>query len=221
VVDDRQCGDQFAQRHDQARDVVGQDFAGDDVGHQRRGFLVKAHHHRVFLRHVTHRQARAVAVIPGRAVHWPQDGVGLHLGDVLEVIFQHALLHRDLRARLQVLHRAAAAVTEVDALGLDPHRRRALQRDHAACFPVLLFLERLVADALARQRAFDEDHFTGRAVGVLEVANAAPVHVEGFDVDENVVHGRSERSERRGEDALAARPHRRAHDSKETDEALS
>ena len=51
---------------------------------------------------------------------WPFDGrkhlLGLHVADVFEVVFQHALLGGDLRADIQVLHAAAAADTEVRAI---------------------------------------------------------------------------------------------------------
>ena len=56
-------------------------------------------------------------------------------------------------------------------------------------FPILFLARRLEADAFARQRAFDEDHLAWRAVLVLEVAHAAAVHVEGFDVEEDFLHG--------------------------------
>ena len=173
----------------QARDVIRQDLAGGDVGHEGRAALVEADQDAALLRHVAHRQARAVAVVPGRAVHRAHDHLGLHLADVPQVVFQHAAFHRHLGARLQMLHRAAAAGTEMLAFRLDPHRRGALQGDHAARFPILFLARRLEADAFARQRAFDEDHLAWRAVLVLEVAHAAPVHVEGFDVDEDFLHG--------------------------------
>ena len=43
--------------------------------------------------------------------------LGLHVADVFEAVFQHALPGGDLRAGIQVLHAAAAADTEVRQSG--------------------------------------------------------------------------------------------------------
>ncbi len=96
--------DQRAQRQQHVRHVARQDLATVDVCHEGRFLFVEANQHGLLLDHVAHRQARAVAVAPGRAVHRPHDVFRTDLADVAQVIFQHALLDRDLRARLQVLH---------------------------------------------------------------------------------------------------------------------
>ena len=188
LVEDRQRADQRAQRQQHGGNVRRQDFAAIHVGNEGRFLFMEAHQHGIFLFHMAHGQARAVAVAPRRAIHGAHDALRTHLADVPQVIFQHALLDRHLRRRFQVLHGAAAAIVEMLALGRHAHRRFAVQRRHARHFPVLLFLVRHKADALARQCAFDKHDLARRAVFVLNMANATGVHVERFDFDDIFLH---------------------------------
>ena len=69
---------------------------------------------------IAHREPRAVAVAPFRAVGDRQHGFGLDLADALEAVLQPALLGRHLRALVGVLRGAAAADAEVRAERLAP-----------------------------------------------------------------------------------------------------
>ena len=87
--------------------------------------------------------------------------VGAHPADMPQAVLQHPLLDRDLRACVQMLHRAAAtgagAESEVRAAGYCAQHGRALDRDDASDFIAGLVAAALVEHRLARQRAFDED----------------------------------------------------------------
>ena len=105
-----------------------------------------------------------------------------HAADARQRVLERALLGRDLQRRMRVLQRAAAADAEVraarvDARGARPCAIRVGARDRrsSAC----RFSDGDV-DALAGQRAFDED---GLAV---DARDAAAFLVERFDVDDRV-----------------------------------
>ena len=57
----------------------------------------KADQHRALLDDVAHRQARALPVVPGRALDRPQHALGPHLAEMPERVLERALLGRDLR----------------------------------------------------------------------------------------------------------------------------
>ncbi len=128
-----------------------------------------------FLQHMPHRQARALAITPRRAVDRRQHGFGFDLADALQVIFQHALLDVDLRTRFQMLHRAAAAHAEMRALRLHAHERLFQDLADMRLLIAGLFTIRGIGHALARQRAFDEDYL---AVGMRDTPAFL---VEGFN----------------------------------------
>ena len=60
--------------------------------------------------------AGAPAVAPGGPLDRAQQALGPHLGQVPEVVLQHALLDRHLRRRIDVLHCATAANIEMRRL---------------------------------------------------------------------------------------------------------
>ena len=74
---------------------------------------METNQHRALLVHVPYRQPRAVAVAPGRPFDGAKQALGLHLGQVPQVVFEHTLLDGDLRSRVQMLHLAATASTGV------------------------------------------------------------------------------------------------------------
>ena len=111
----------------------------------------------------------------------PEHIARLDLADMLEIIFQHPLLHGDLCRRFQMLHGAAAADAEVGAFGRHALRRFAMQGGHVGCFPIGFLAKRDEAHRLARQGAFDKNDLAGRAVFVLQMADAARIHVQRFD----------------------------------------
>ncbi len=99
-----------------------------------------------------------------------------------QVVFERALLDRDLRSRVQVLHLAAAAGAGMQAemRTRRPHALRTLARRvrERALLPVVLAPVYLYLHPLGRQRAFDEDHL---ALGV--VRHALRFEVERFDLE--------------------------------------
>ena len=128
----------------------------------------------------------------------PQDHVRAQPADVLEIVFQYPLLGRHLRGRVDMLHRAAAAGAEVHAPGPHPQRAFAIHFKQVRRFPFGLAAEGLEAHQFTRQRAFDEDDLAGRAVVVLQMADAAGFHVEGFDFYACLGHVVAEVKARRG-----------------------
>ena len=109
------AGDQATQRHEQGINVRGQHFAGLHVGDVAAFSLVKADEHFALFDHMAHRQPGAVAVAPSGAFDGAQDGVGLDLAQVPQVVLQHTLFAGDLGTHIQVLHLAAAASAGVQA----------------------------------------------------------------------------------------------------------
>ncbi len=117
---------------------------------------------------------------------------------MLKVVLEHALLHRDLRANVEMLHRTAAANVEVRAFRLRAHHAFAEHLHHFGLFELRLAAMCRVAHALAGQRAFDENHLAGRAVFGLDAADAARFHIERNDFDDRLVAGNDGRRSRRG-----------------------
>ena len=144
----------------------GSDVAAPDVGDEARLALVEADQHRALLDDVAHREARALAVAPVGPAHRPQDALGADLAEMPQRILERALLGRDLRGDVEVLHLAAAADAEVRAARHDALRAaHGEARRSVACSQ--LFLRRLTCDAnlFARQRILDEDDLAFAVVG--------------------------------------------------------
>jgi len=114
-----------------------------------------------------HRQTRAAAVMPRRAVNRRQQAFRLHLANALQLLFKHALLHGNLRRKFNVLHRAAAAVAIMRASRRAPIGRW-LDNLLNLCFGKMGFILR---DAnlrnFLRQRVVYKDGFA------VELGNAA------------------------------------------------
>ncbi|MCY1534651.1 hypothetical protein D9M68_700310 [compost metagenome] len=158
--------DQRAQRHQHGADLLGQHGAHLHVGQVAALALVEADQHRALLDHVAHRQARPVAVVPGRAFERAQHVLGLDLAQVPEVVFQRTLLHCHLGGSVQVLHLAAAArarvQAEVRAAGAHALRGLAADLRDRALLPVVLAAVDVELHFLEGQCAFDEhDHAVG------------------------------------------------------------
>ena len=171
------AGDQCAQRQQQVAHMRRQDGAALHVGDVAALAFVKADQHLALLDHMAHRQARAPAVAPVRPMDGAQQMVGLALAQMPEVVFQHALLHRHLRGRVQVLHLAAATGAGMQAEmraawrhalgGLLVHRR------DRGRFPGILLAMAGGAHPLVRQGPVDEDHL---AVGTARHALGIQIH---------------------------------------------
>ena len=107
--------DQRAQRKQQGAHVRWQHGTFLHVSHVAALALVKADQHRALLVHVAHRQARAVAVTPGRTFDGAQDVIGTHFAQMPQIVFKHPLLHCHLCRHMQVLHFAATTGTGMQA----------------------------------------------------------------------------------------------------------
>ena len=96
-------------------------------------------------------------------------------------VFQDTLLHRDLRACVDVLHRTATTGADVQAGVRTPryHAQRGLvcNLDRAAGLVPRLLAQYFVNDGLARQRTFDEHRLA------LAMGDAASFLVEGLNHD--------------------------------------
>ena len=173
----------FSQRHQHGTDVWGQDLAGAHVGDVAALALVKSDQHHAFFDHITHRQTGAVAVAPGRAFDRAQQGLRFDLGQMPQVVFEHALLDGHLGAAVQVLHLAAAASTSMQAeiFATGPHtlRRFVVDRGDHAGFPVVFLAVHAGADHLERQSTFDEHHLAIGAVGNALRFDVQGLHAEG------------------------------------------
>jgi hypothetical protein len=107
---------------------------------------------------------------------------------VVQRIFQHTLLDRDLCRYVQVLHRATTADTKIQAPRLGAQWGFAQELRHISRFPLGLSAVGLEADSLTGKRAVDKNYFSGTAVLVGEMAHATRFHVKGLDVEQAVVH---------------------------------
>ena len=157
-----QAGNQRPQRQEQSADVRRQNGAAAHVGDVAAFALVKANQHLAFFHHMAHRQPRAPAVAPCRAVNGAQHGLRAAFAQMPEVVLQHALLDGDLGGRVQMLHLAAAASAcmqaKVRAARLHPLRRFAVDVRERGRFPVVFAAAALGADPFTGQRAFDKHH---------------------------------------------------------------
>ena len=163
-----QAGDERAQGQKQLADFGRQDGATAHIGDVAAFALVKTDEHFALFGHMAHRQARAPAVAPRRAMNGTQHGGGLAFAQVPEVVFQHALLDGDLRGRMQVLHFAAAASAgmqaEVGATRRHAQRRFLVHAGERGGLPIVFAAPFLNADPFARQCAINKHHF---AIGVV------------------------------------------------------
>ena len=156
--------DQRAQRQQQVADVARQHLAARDVGDEARLALVEAHQHRLLLHDVAHREPRALPVAPIGPLHRPQHPFRPHLAEMPQRVLERALLDRDLRGDVEVLHLAAAADAEVPATRDDALGALLAQLDERRPLPRVLAAPHRNADFLARQRVLDEDDLALRVV---------------------------------------------------------
>ncbi len=174
-IPNRQAADQLCQERNQRGDLRREDFAALHVGDEAAALFVKADQRLALFDHVPDRDARALAISPGLPVDRRENGFRLDLADVPQAVFENALLDRDLRVGIQMLHRAAAAHAEILALRLHAHRSGLVYLGDLRQLEGRFFAIGRIADRLAGQRAFDEDHLA------VQVRNTASFLVEGFN----------------------------------------
>ena len=130
---------------------------------------MEADQHAALLADVTHRQARATTVAPGRTFDRPQQAFGFHLTEVPKAVLENSLLDRHLCSDVQVLHPAAATGSSMQAevLARRPHALRTLfpQRGQGSPFPLVLAPQDAHLHEFAGQSAIDEDDLAVRIVG--------------------------------------------------------
>jgi hypothetical protein len=160
--------DQSAQGQQEPAHTSGQDGAAGHVGHVARLALMETHQHHALGRHMAHRQARAVAVGPGRALNRAQDLFSPHLGQVRQAVLQGPLLHSHLGTGLQVLDLAATTgptvQAEVRTGRLHAQVAGARQLAQLALLPGVLAPLDQGTHGLAGQGTLDEDHLALRVV---------------------------------------------------------
>ena len=161
------AGHEIAQRHQHRAQMRWQHLTAVHVGHVARFALVKTHQHAALLDHVTHRQASSVAVTPGRTLDRAQHALGFHLAQMPQRVLKCALLGRDLRTHVKVLHLAATTGAEMAAAWRHALRTLATQSHQRGLLPIVLFALNTDLHFFARQRALDEHHL---AFGVVRHA---------------------------------------------------
>ena len=152
-------------------------FALLDLGDEA-GVLLFAEtdQHAALLHHVAYRQAALAPVTPRFAGKRRQPQLRRDLADAFEIFRQHALLGRDLRRRIEVLQRAAAAMREMPATRLDPMRRRHEHFDDIGLVEVAMTFAQFGQYLFAQQRAADEHRLA------VDAGHAATVMAEVGDV---------------------------------------
>ncbi len=118
-----------------------------------------------------------MAVAPGGAVDRGQELRRAHASEVPQRILERALLGRNLCTGVLVLQRAAAADAEMRAARIDARRAGSEDALRARDLVRRFALQRGDRHALARERTFDEDRFTG------DPRNTAALLVERADLD--------------------------------------
>jgi hypothetical protein len=126
-----------------------------------------------------------------------------------ERILERALLGRDLRGDVEVLHLAAAADAEVRAARHDALRALAAQLDQRRLLPVVLAPLGRDANLFARQRILDEDDLAFAVVGDalrLEIERLDPQPFLGARHGSIIRAGRAAKLRPPGESFVRAKP---------------
>ena len=144
--------------------------------------FMKTHQHGALFSDMTNRQARPVAIAPGRAFDGAQDVLGLDLAQMPQVIFQHTLLDGHLGTDVKVLHLAAATSAlmqaKVRAAGFDALRRFTVDRGYRGFLEAGFLAIDVGGNHLKRQRTFNEDHLAVRFVGYALRINVEGLHLQ-------------------------------------------
>ena len=174
------AANEFTQRHQQCLHMRGQNRAMRHVRHITAFALMKTHQHRALFVHIAHRESSAVAVAPVGALDGAQQGLGLDLAQVPEVVLQHTLLDGQLSTRVQMLHLASTAGSRLQAkVGTRrPNTLRGLTVQHleGARLPLVFLAVHLHLHHLKGQCALDKHHL---AIGT--VRHPLSLQVERFD----------------------------------------
>ena len=160
---DRKGAEQFPQREQERRDVPGQDGAGTHVGDVAAAPLMEADQHAALAGHLAHAEPGPVAIAPRLALDRRQHLFRADATDLPETVFEHPLLDRHLRRRVEMLHRAAPAHAEMLAMWLHPGRRTGQHGHQVRQLVARLAPEAGVLDRLAGQGAGDEDRLAVQA----------------------------------------------------------
>ena len=91
------------------------------IRHIAATFFAKAYQRLALLQYMAHRKPRPLSVAPRLPVDRQQNGLGLDLADVPQVVFQNALLGGNLCTCIHMLHGTPSAHAEMGAFRLDAH----------------------------------------------------------------------------------------------------
>ena len=159
----------------------GQDRTHRHVGHITTFPLVKADQDLAFFAHIFDRQSGAKAVSPIGSLDGSEDGLGLHMAQVCEQIFQNALFDGHLSRGIGVLHFASPARARVEssmgAFWRYPERGVFDDLGERGFFPIVFFAVDVGHHHLKGQGPIDKHHFA-----VLAVRNALRIQVHGLNV---------------------------------------
>src|SRR5262249_34354178 len=167
--------DQLAQRGDERAYGRGKHVATGHLRNVAAVTLVEPDQRPALLRHVTHRQSRAVAIAPRRTVYRRQDLLRMQPADMPQIAFEDTLLGGHLVAQIEVLQGATSALSEKRTTRHRARGARLVHRRQGGDFVAGLLAMREGAHDLARQGALDED---GLAVAARD---SAPFLIQGFD----------------------------------------
>ena len=150
ALGDGERTDQFAQRHEQGRNMRRQDRAGFHIGDVAAAFFMEADQHAPLALDLAHRQPGPMPVTPRFALNRRQDAFRTHATDMPKTVFQHALLGSKLCRGIHMLHRTTAADGEMRATWRDSRRRRLQDADQMGQFIVRLAPEAGIFDRFTR-----------------------------------------------------------------------
>src|SRR6185503_10998902 len=152
-----------AQAHQQAGESANalayrwaEHLATLDVSDVRSQPLAKAYDHASLLGHVLRAQARTAAIAPDRAPQRLEPFLRRHVRHALETLTQLGVLGLQLRLRREVLERAAAASSEVLALGSHTDDRRLDHLQQLGIIMLTVPARAAEANGFPWQRACDE-----------------------------------------------------------------
>lgn len=139
---------------------------------------MKAHQHLALAHHMPHAEPRATPIVPCAAHDWRKQMIGSDSGEVPELVLEHALLHRELGCRVDVLHAAAATDSVGRARGHDPGARGPQDFERLRPVVATASLDRLCNHPLAGKSIVNEDH------AAVETRHPAALEIDAFNLQQ-------------------------------------
>ena len=182
-VPDRHVAHQPPQRHEQRRHVRWQDIARFHIRDKIALPLAKSDQCAALPRNQPRRQPRPITITPRRAMNRAVNGFSFEFPEMLQVVFEHALLDGNLGANIEMLHGTATALAKIGTLRLCSHNTRTKHFDEQRLFKSSFPPIRRVRHAFAGQRAFHENHLARLTIVRFLATHALRFHIERIDLD--------------------------------------